>query len=88
MVGKSFLNREKRLAEAEIIAQRLNDADAFWFHFMAVNRLGFDKCYELCSLALLAYKEGRTRGSAAKYYNGCIMKELKERGLKTNEKAV
>ena len=73
------MSRDKRLAEAKIIAERLSDNNAIWFHFMAINRLGFDKCYELASIALLARREGRINVTPARYYNGCVTKELRER---------
>lgn len=70
------------LAQAEVIAARLTDLKAIWFHYMAVNRLGFQRCYELSSLALQAKREGRIRSSVAQFYNGCVMKEIREQKQK------
>lgn len=66
---------EEFLAQAQIIAERLNDMNAIWFHYKYVKKLGFNRCYELASKVLLDKREGRIRTSVARYYNGCVIKE-------------
>lgn len=74
---------EKLKAQARVILKRLGDSEgSFFFHVMAVNKLGFDRCYELASHALLMYREGRIRTTAPRYYNGCVMKEIELRKSK------
>lgn len=68
------------LSQAEIIAERLNDEKAIWFHYKAIKILGFQKCYELSSLTLAECREGKVKTSSAKYYNGCVMREIKTLG--------
>lgn len=69
--------------------EKLNDhPDSIWFHYKAVKLLGFQTCYELSSLALQVDRDGGVKTTPARYYNGCIMKELRERGLKTNEETL
>lgn len=72
------MNRQQLLSEAKIILQRLNDhPNSIWFHFKAIKMLGFQKCYELASLALDEYRVGNIRTTPARYYNGCVMREIK-----------
>lgn len=68
--------RERLLGQAQTIADRLNDRNAIWFHYKAVKLLGFNKCYELSSKTLIDKREGRIRTTPARYYNGCVMKEI------------
>lgn len=63
------------MLQAEVIAKRLNDEKAIWFHYKAIKNLGFQKCYELSSLTLAEYREGKVRTTPAKYYNGCVVRE-------------
>ncbi len=73
-----MINEQK--AKARIILNRLNDSDSsFFFYLMAVRKLGFDKCYELASQAILAFRDGHIRTSLVRYYNGCVMKEINEK---------
>ena len=72
---------ERILTEARIIAERLSDLESIRFHYKAVLRLGFDTCYELSSMVLQADRDGRIKTTPARYYNGCVMKELDERKL-------
>jgi len=68
---------------------KLNDhPDSIWFHYKAIKLLGFQTCYELSSLALQEDRDGRVKSTVARYYNGCVMKELEERGFRTNEKTL
>lgn len=65
-------------SQALIIAEKLHDLNGFWFHYKKIKTLGFQKCFELSSLALLIAREGRIRTTAARFYNGCIQKEEKK----------
>lgn len=75
------MDREILLEQAKTIADKLDDQNAVWFHYKSVKTLGFDKCYELCSLALEKATYGNLRTSPARYYNGCVMGEVKKQGL-------
>ncbi len=70
--------REEIKAHAQIIAERLNDLDGFWFYYKYIKILGFQRCYELASLSIQEFREGRIRTSPARYFNGCVRRELKE----------
>jgi len=63
--------------KAHLLMDRLSDhKSALGFHYNAIKLLGFQRCYELASIALEAYKSGKVRTTLARYYNGCIKKEL------------
>lgn len=66
-------------AQAEFIAERLNDRKAIKFHYYAIKKVGFNKCYELSSLALQVFREGIVKTTAARYFNGCIKKEIQKK---------
>lgn len=71
-------------SQALIIAERLHDLDGFWFHYKKIKVLGFQRCYELSSLALQMAREGRIKRTSARFYNGCIRieeKKLKNKSL-------
>jgi len=71
---------EELLAQAQIIAEKLNDLNGLRFHKWAVWKLGFDTCYQLCSLTLDKFRRGEINISPGAYYNGCITREIRERG--------
>ncbi len=73
------MDKDTLLAQAEAIAGRLNDLNGIWFHYKAINKLGFHICYQLCSLALDKFRRGEVKTSPARYYNGCITREIRER---------
>lgn len=74
------MTREEIVANAQVILQRLNDyPNSLWFHYKAIKILGFQRCYELASLALQQHREGKVRTSPARYYNGCVVREIRER---------
>ena len=62
-------------SQALIIAEKLHDLNGFWFHYKKIKTIGFQKCFELCSLSLQLAREGRIKTTAARYYNGCVQKE-------------
>lgn len=67
------------VAQAQTIAEKLNDPDGMWFYYKAIRILGFDICYQLCSLTLDKYRRGEIKTSPGAYYNGCVTKEIRER---------
>lgn len=73
--------------QAKLIAERLNDLKGIWFHYKAIKVLGFQQCYELASLALQQYREGKVRTSPARYYNGCVVREIREGKTGVNKHA-
>jgi hypothetical protein len=75
------MQKEILESQAQTLADRFSDSKGLGFYCMAILKLGFSRCYELASLSLELAREGRIRTSAARYFNGCVMKEIKERGL-------
>lgn len=73
------MNEEIKV-KAQMIADRLNDPKGIWFHYKYVLILGFQKCYELTSLAIQEYKAGKVKTSIRQYYNGCVMREIQKKG--------
>lgn len=69
---------------AQAIARMLHDDANYWFHFKWIQILGFDKCYQLASLAVMLSHENKIFTSPAKFYNGCVHKELLK-GVKNYE---
>ena len=65
--------------EARIIAERLSDLKGLGFYCNAVSELGFQRCYELASLSLVAAREGKVYTTAARYFNGCVKRERGEK---------
>lgn len=75
------MEREILESQAKSLADRFGDSQGLGFYCMAILKLGFSRCYELASLSLQLAREGKVRTSAARYFNGCVMKEIRERGL-------
>jgi hypothetical protein len=75
------MEKEVLESQAQTLADRFRDTQGLGFYCMAILKLGFSRCYELASLSLELARDGRVRTSAARYFNGCVMKEIKERGL-------
>ncbi len=74
------MQKEELESQAYILAEKFSDTKGLGFYCMAILKLGFARCYELASLSLQLAREGKVRTSAARYFNGCVMKELRERG--------
>lgn len=81
MTNESF---QRIGAEALVIAERLGDPKGLLFYCFAVRKLGSDRCFRLCSVALEAARNGYVKTSAARYFNGCVKKEIRE--TNTHEK--
>ena len=67
------------VAQAQTIAEKLNDPDGIWFYYKAIKILGFDTCYQLCSLTLDKHRRGEIKTTPGAYYNGCVAKEIRGR---------
>lgn len=79
------MTRKELEAKARIIQERLNDnPNSVGFHCKAIKVLGFQRCYELCSITLEIYRDGDIRTTPARYYNGCVLGEAESEGLKWN----
>jgi hypothetical protein len=75
------MTEEEMISKAQIISTRLNDPDGFWFYYKAVKLLGFQICSELVSLTMEMHRLGKLKRSQARYFNGCVLRESKERGI-------
>ena len=76
--------KEIIVAQAQTIADRLNDPNGLWFYYKAVRVLGFQTCYELTSHALDMSRRGKLRETPGAYFNGCVMQEIEKRELRWN----
>jgi len=82
------MQKEMLESQAQTLADRFGDSEGLGFYCMAILKLGFSRCYELASLTLQMTQEGRVNTSAARYFNGCVMKEIREKGEKRYEKEI